>query len=216
MPKKNTDAIILQVQLLMNRSIADIIRRNLGPSLVFYISYDSWRMAKNTDNANQILNKAQSEISAFRMAELEKQSMNAVNEAKIASYSGEVREAHSEFEAFKSKLFTAKAKFNAKEFDEGVTPDILARDIERYNDNVETAQEVLNSKSENLYKFLESINKKDVFDFVSDYLDRFRVFIDTLSLDQQIALMNIMGYIMVFNAVYSILVILAGNYLIQA
>jgi hypothetical protein len=46
-------------------------------------------------------------------------------------------------------------------------------------------------------------------------IENYRLFLSTLHLDQIVAIINIIGYLMVLNAVLSITTILAGNYLIN-
>jgi hypothetical protein len=46
-------------------------------------------------------------------------------------------------------------------------------------------------------------------------IENYRLFLSTLHLDQIVAVLNIIGHFMVLNAVSSITIILAGNYLIK-
>jgi hypothetical protein len=60
------------------------------------------------------------------------------------------------------------------------------------------------SEISSLQKFQEDINKSDVFDMFWDLIEQYKQFVDTLDLEQLVALYNIIGYFMLLNCLFSI------------
>jgi hypothetical protein len=63
--------------------------------------------------------------------------------------------------------------------------------------------------------FLKNIKKLDIFDRYLELIELYKNFTDTLDLDQKVALINIIGYYMIFNAIVSIFSILAANHYLK-
>ena len=61
----------------------------------------------------------------------------------------------------------------------------------------------------------DSINKADISSFLSDFIKNYQSFVDQLSLDQLVALFNIIGFGMLLSTLFSISTLLIGDYLID-
>lgn len=80
------------------------------------------------------------------------------------------------------------------------------------------SQELLkmeNIKDSYVKELQDSINKSDIFSSFSEILDLYRSFVDQLSLEQLVALFNIIGFGMVLVTLISITTLLIGDYLIE-
>jgi hypothetical protein len=82
--------------------------------------------------------------------------------------------------------------------------------------------EKLNSKyageKSDLEKYLDSIDKQGLacaLDRFSDLIDSYKQFLETLTPDQTVALVNIFGYYMIFQTLISICFIIAGDIIIE-
>jgi uncharacterized protein YbcV (DUF1398 family) len=64
-------------------------------------------------------------------------------------------------------------------------------------------------------KFIDSLGENGTFDWLWDLIENYRLFLSTLNLDQIVAVLNLIGHLVVLNAVISITLILAGSYLIN-
>jgi hypothetical protein len=74
----------------------------------------------------------------------------------------------------------------------------------------------LNTQKNDLVKELqEVINKSDVSGFIKDFIETYKNFVDQLSLEQLVALFNIIGFLMIFFTLISITTLLIGDYLIE-
>jgi hypothetical protein len=62
--------------------------------------------------------------------------------------------------------------------------------------------------------YLVEAKKSDIFEGFSNLIENFRQYLDTLTLDQIVILLNIFGYFMIFQALISICLILLGDSLI--
>ena len=72
-----------------------------------------------------------------------------------------------------------------------------------------------NTEKSDLDNYLVEAKKQDLFDGFSNLIDNFKQYQDTLTLDKLVALINILGYYMIFQALISICLILLGDSLIQ-
>jgi len=72
-----------------------------------------------------------------------------------------------------------------------------------------------NTKNSYVKEIQETINKSDVFGFLSDFIEKYKSFVDQLSLEQLVALFNIIGYGMILGTLISITTLLIGDYLID-
>ena len=66
-----------------------------------------------------------------------------------------------------------------------------------------------------LSQYVDTVNKQDIFHGISNLIDDFKQYLDTLSADQLVALFNIFGYYMISQALISICLILLGDSVIQ-
>jgi hypothetical protein len=69
-----------------------------------------------------------------------------------------------------------------------------------------------------LEKYLDSIDKQGIFDRYYDLIDSYKQFLETLTADQTVALVNIFGYYMIWRSpqtLISICIIIAGDALIE-
>ena len=76
-------------------------------------------------------------------------------------------------------------------------------------------QKLESTKTNYVKELQETINKSDIFGFFSDFIEKYKSFIDHLSLEQLVALFNIIGYSMILLTLISITTLLIGDYLIE-
>ena len=69
-----------------------------------------------------------------------------------------------------------------------------------------------NTKNNYVKDIQEVINQSDIFGFFSDLIDKYQSVVDTLSLEQLVALFNIIGYGMILMTLISISTLLVGDY----
>ena len=73
-------------------------------------------------------------------------------------------------------------------------------------------QEEFKEISQDFYQYADIIKKQDMFDWFWDFIDSYKAFLDTTTLDQKVAIINLIGYYMLLNASISIFfLILVGN-----
>jgi len=77
---------------------------------------------------------------------------------------------------------------------------------------------LLNLKHEadsEITKFINELNQSSTFDWAWDLIEQYKEFTLTLSLEQLVALYNIIGYFMIWSALSSICLIIVGDSIIK-
>jgi hypothetical protein len=110
------------------------------------------------------------------------------------------------------KLNIVQDKLNSNTFNLGETKDFLITDKTYLNSELIKLDETKN----NSIKELQDIsNKSDMFSYLNDLLDIYRNFTYQLDLPQLVALVNIIGYVTILSTLFSITILLIGDYLID-
>lgn len=92
----------------------------------------------------------------------------------------------------------------------------LTNSQDYYSGELERLKETKNSLVKELQEVIDkSIDKSDIYSYFSNFLELFRNFVDQLSLEQLVALFNIIGFGMVLTMSISIKILLVGDYLID-
>jgi len=130
---------------------------------------------------------------------------------KLTVKASNTKESYKQLNEAKGKVIADENKLSSKDFAPGETPASINMDLRRHQEEVIKAQETLNNNSKDLFEYTESINKKEMFDWIWDLIDNYKVFLDATTLDQKVALVNLIGYITLLNTSITIFLILVGN-----
>lgn len=199
------------------KNIWDVLRKHMVPGAIVFITFESYLSSKTTlrKQAEQ-LDLTKQELANLKAEQLKNTMVDAVNEAKVSSLSSRVSESYLDLNNWKTQIANANFKIKNHQFEAGENAEIIKRDLMFYQENANFIQKTLNTRSKELSRsaLIESINKQDLFDFIWEFIEKYRFYLETLSLDKKVAIINIMGYIITLNALISIVLILAGNYLI--
>ena len=131
---------------------------------------------------------------------------------KIEASSSRIVEVNQEISTVKNKINDLNNKLN----DGNLTSSENAENINLmktyYSNELEKLAKV---KDTYVKEIQDSINKADISSFLSDFIKNYQSFVDQLSLDQLVALFNIIGFGMLLSTLFSISTLLIGDYLID-
>ena len=138
--------------------------------------------------------------------------VNTDLKTKLEASSSRIVEVDREISTVKTKINDLNNKLN----DGNLTSSENAENINLmktyYSNELEKLAKV---KDTYVKEIQDSINKADISSFLSDFIKNYQSFVDQLSLDQLVALFNIIGFGMLLSTLFSISTLLIGDYLID-
>jgi hypothetical protein len=134
---------------------------------------------------------------------------------KLDAMSEDSSQSFSELDNARLRFNKTKIKLDSNQFGPGENRDMVLKDSSYQEAELAKVQEIAEIKSKSLLEDIKEIRKSDSFDWFWDLIDNYKHFLDTLSLDQKVAILNLLGYYMIFNLAVSIAFILGVNHLIQ-
>ena len=198
-------------------NIKELIKKYGVGSITFWVSLDSYR--RMIKSHNEELAKKEAEYSSV-ISDLHQQIFSDTNKTlaektKICSKMGQYFETDESLINIRSKLQIMNEKLLTKNYEAGEDQKSVSTMQEFYSKRVSDLEieQAINKKE--LKVLFEDIVKSDPFDWFWNLIENYRLFLSTLDLDQIVAVLNIIGHLMVLSAVFSITIILAGNYLIK-
>jgi hypothetical protein len=185
----------------MKTKLVELLQRYVAPSVLGVITIDSYRRQVHShqkellnikQNSNTELSKLQQELWGDKI-------VNSEFKTKLEACSNRINEVNQEILNINNKLNSNNLYSNTN--------------MKTYYNN-ELSR--LNTQKNDLVKELqEVINKSDVSGFIKDFIETYKNFVDQLSLEQLVALFNIIGFLMIFFTLISITTLLIGDYLIE-
>lgn len=191
----------------------EVIKRYVFPTLITTMYMDSYR--------RQLRSDANHAEAAFQLAQktndlLKRETiLNQVQHNKLSALVSNANEKLADVDSIQAKIDRLSTKLNNNSFGPGETMQSALSDITRYKTDLEKAQEISNKPSKEVYEYVLEVKNSDIFGWVWDLIDRYNLFLDTLTLDQKVAIINLMGYFTLLNSALTILLILVGNHYIQ-
>lgn len=84
-----------------------------------------------------------------------------------------------------------------------------------YSQELQKLEGTKNEYVRDLTDLINNTSKSDVFSVFSDFIKNYQNFLEGLSLEQIVALVNIIGYFMLITSITSISTLLLGEYLLS-
>jgi hypothetical protein len=204
--------------------LLDVLKKYVIPSVLTTISIDSYRrqvvghsqeLSKLELDKNEVIQQIQNKLWSDKVVNME-------FKTKLEASSSRLTEVEENLKTFKNKLDVVNSKLSNNNFllplqgheqrTNGETKEFLVTNQKYLNNELNKLEEAKNSSVKELQ---DIINNSDISSYISDFLDKYRNFVDLLNLDQLVALINIFGYIMILFTLFSITVVLIGDYLID-
>lgn len=121
------------------------------------------------------------------------------------------KNALSEVKETKAKVIADQYKIDNQSFGPGENQTSVQINLDIHRAEHTKAQDKLEKCSEDLFTYADEVKKNEVFDFIWDLIDNYKVFLDTIALDQKVALINLIGFFTLLNTSITIFLILFGN-----
>jgi hypothetical protein len=194
--------------------LLDVLKKYVIPSVLTTISIDSYRrqvlgnsqeLSKLESDKNEVIQEIQNKLWSDKVVNME-------FKTKLEASSSRLTEVEENLKTFKNKLDVVNSKLSNNNFTNGETKEFLVTNQKYLNNELNKLEEAKNSSVKELQ---DIINNSDISSYISDFLDKYRNFVSLLDLDQLVALINIFGYIMILFTLFSITVVLIGDYLID-
>jgi hypothetical protein len=194
--------------------LLDVLKKYIIPSVLTTISIDSYRrqlvahsqeLDKLELNKNEVIQQIQNDLWSDKI-------INSEFKTKLEASSGRLTEVEDTLKSLKNKLDLINYKISNNEFTTGETKEFLITNKKYLCNELNKLEETKNSSIKELQ---DIINNSDISTYISDFLDSYRNFMDLLDSDQLVALINIFGHIMILFTLFSISVVLIGDYLVD-
>lgn len=190
-----------------------VVSRHIGKGILTGMAVDSWRRSVIADIERKRRENESPQGPGF--AETSDRILNQDENLKLTGKVIEARDSYSEVEIIKSKVEALKNKISNNTLGPGETQQMIQSDLLRYKEEQLRATAKYDLHNKDLFEYIDKIRQKDIFDGFWDFLENYKVFLDTLSLDQKVALINLIGYITLLSSSISIVLILGANYIIN-
>ena len=156
------------------------------------------------------LNEIQNELWSEKIVNQDYQVKLKVCSERITDVETKISETNDKLKILSEQLKTRDFKNQSE--------DILNNWFNYYSKELDNYQNIKNKYITELQEVIDSaVKKSDISDWFSDFIEKYRRrrFLNNLSLDQIVALFNIICDIMVLMALTSISILLIGDYLIK-
>jgi len=198
----------------MKTKLMDILQKYVAPSVLGVITVDSYRrqVYSHKTEITQINKVNNEEIRRMQEELWGEKLVNSELKVKLEACSSRITDIEQKLSGVNSKFTEVETKLNTGNFSSYETVENLT------NYKSYLSKEILKMEQtkDSLVKELQNnIDKSDIFSFISDFLENFKSFVDQLSLEQLVALFNIIGFGMVLGTLISISTLLIGDYLID-
>lgn len=193
----------------------------LIPSIMSAVTLDSWLISRKQSyiDHTEIL---RSKFDAEKTELLKKMYENSIenNNLKVGYEAsiGRVIEGVKEINQEANKIQELLDKIN----DNSLTPiikELAKQDLDRSIDNLKLAQskvtEVVTETSNQLSSEVSNIVESNIFSFFNDFYINYKDFLTTLTIEQHACLFNFFGYLIIFFAINSVIIIYYGDLLIK-
>lgn len=111
---------------------------------------------------------------------------------------------------------TLTDKLNTKNFSNGENAESVKTWLNYQKSELVKLNKDKDEKMNELCKYInDNVKKSDTFDWFNDLIEKYQSFLNNLSLDQIVALFNIICEIMILMALTSICILLIGDFLIN-
>ena len=199
----------------------EVIKKNIGHITLTGMAADGWRRQVLADMRTAEANKKAEELEKSKameensLANRTRDILKEDQEVKLTGYTIDARDSFNAYIKAKNSEDIIKDKIDKNNFSPGETKEILTNDLKRHKQETEQLREISEAKSDVLFKYALEVKKSDSFDWLSSLIDNYQHYLNSLLLDQKVALVNVIGYIALLNTSISILLILGGNHIIQ-
>jgi hypothetical protein len=144
------------------------------------------------------------------------QSINSSCRVTLETSSPEIKVLESEISRVKSVLDNIDLQLNTKNFNIGENMETLNNKQKYYSNELNN---LIVKKDENVNELLDNINSiinnSDLSSYLSDIMEKYNSILSTLSLDQTVALFNILGFFMILVTIFNLTTVFIGDYLID-
>lgn len=203
--------------------LLDILKKYVAPGILGSITIDSYRRQiqsqhqemLNKEHSLEELNKMQKELWSEKLINQELNVRLEVCSTNIKNVDKDILDTKSKLEVISENLKTAPAAEGGA-LNKDQTVDNLTNWFNYYNNELTKLEELKNKHVNELQEIIDNaIKKSDLFDWVTDFIEKYQNFLNNISLDQKVALFNIICDIMILMALTSISILLIGNFIIK-
>lgn len=197
--------------------VFDFLKKYLAPGILGAITVDSYR--------RQIINERKSAVQEALRNKSERELAKEVWEENIIhqNMSNGLQARNNAIEEInknisnKEKLYeTLTEKLNTKNFSNGENAESVNTWLNYQKSELVKLNKDKDEKMNELCKYInDNVKKSDTFDWFNDLIEKYQSFLNNLSLDQIVALFNIICEIMILMALTSICILLIGDFLIN-
>lgn len=184
------------------------------PTTMYLVTLDSYRRQVSSHN------KDIAKIKASNAAEKDKfikdfwgeQTVAEAKKSKLQATSCRLEECHTEYKNVENKFDVIKSKLDGNQtYGAGETKDSLINQLNYYH----TEMSKIGTKRDGLIKEVtDNINVSDISSMFTDFINNYSYFVDSLSVDQLVALCNILGNYIIFQLFIGLAFVLIGDYTI--
>ena len=197
--------------------VFDFLKKYLAPGILGAITVDSY--------SRQIINERKSAVQEALRNKSERELAKEVWEENIIhqNMSNGLQARNNAIEEInknisnKEKLYeTLTEKLNTKNFSNGENAESVNTWLNYQKSELVKLNKDKDEKMNELCKYInDNVKKSDTFDWFNDLIEKYQSFLNNLSLDQIVALFNIICEIMILMALTSICILLIGDFLIN-
>jgi hypothetical protein len=196
----------------------EAVRKYGSATILTGITVDSWRRQYLSDlreAERQDRLKAESEATTVEEGMDNEGILKQDQLNKIDAMAGNTQESLLTMKMARSRLNNTLNKLETNKFGPGESKEMVQKDLSYQKTEVEKSETIAENNAKSLYEYIQEIRKSDTFSWVWELMDNYKHFLDTLSLDQKVAIMNLFGYYMIFNLSVSVAFILGANHFIE-
>lgn len=189
------------------------------------IAMDSWISSKNTERnlikkveeQNKFLeNHPLSPESENLRAKLELSLLRREQDLTNLRIKGEnLQQLSEQRKVWEEKIKICNDSIINKNYQPGDNSAFLERSKEIYQQHIQDLNNTERLQIRELNEHLDQLKKQDSLGWLWDIIENFREYLSTLSQDQIVAVINLIGYFIILNTLIVICLILAGDKIIQ-
>lgn len=198
----------------MRPQILKILTNYLIPGVGTALTIDSYRRQIYSQNKQIETINELNEIRERKLMQIieDKTNSNFETKNKLTAELDRFANKFKEQQACDNKLNQLQEKLNKGEFESGENIKTITSDIKH---QINLKEKFQNEQEEAIKELENIIDKSDLSEYFFALVENYKIFIDQLSLEQLVAIINLFGLFMILSTIIFISMLLFGNYLIN-
>jgi len=197
--------------------LLNVLKNYVAPTILGAITIDSYRrqVFSHTKEIIEIKNTNKQKIEELQQELWGEKTVNDEFKLKLQTNSKKILDIDTDITDKQNQLSEINVKLSNKNYESSESIETLNKSKEYITNELSKLDISKSEQLKELQNSIDSVNKSDIFSSISDLIEKYQSILNNLSLEQLVALFNIICNFMFLTTLTSIGILLVGDYLIK-